>query len=248
MTLPLGLAGNEIAWMALALFGAAFVRGYSGFGFAALVVTSAALVMDPMHVVPVVLLADALLTIQQARGIRTHIDWRRVGALFAGCIIGVPMGVHALDAMGVDTGRAVISVYVLAMCGLLFLGWRLRGHVGRMGHAAVGVISGLANGAAVGGLPVAVFFAAQPIPAAMFRATLIAYFTLLDLWTLPVMAHAGRITGETFVATALAMPIVSLGVWLGGRHFLWTDPQNFRRFAILLLAALASLGLVKSVV
>lgn len=248
MILPFGLSGAETAWMALVLFGAAFVRGYSGFGFAALVVTGAALVTDPMLFVPVVLLADILLTIQQARGIWPHVDWRRAGALFAGCILGVPVGVHALAAMGVDTGRAVISVYVLAMCGLLLLGWRFQGHVGMPGHAGVGVLSGLANGAAVGGLPVAVFFAAQPIPAAIFRATLIAYFTLLDLWTLPVMAHAGMITRETFVVTALAMPILSLGVWLGGRHFLRTDPQNFRRFAILLLAILASLGLLKSVV
>lgn len=248
MILPFGLSGLEAAWMALALFGAAFVRGYSGFGFAALVVTSAALVTDPMLFVPVVLLADILLTIQQARGIRAFIDWRRAAALFAGCIIGVPVGVLALAAVGVDTGRAIISAYVLAMCGLLLLGWRFRGHVGMPGHAGVGVLSGLANGAAVGGLPVAVFFAAQPIPAATFRATLIAYFTLLDLWTLPVMAHAGMITRDTFVVTALAMPILSLGIWLGGRHFLRTEPQSFRRFAILLLAVLASLGLLKSVI
>jgi uncharacterized protein len=201
-----------------------------------------------MLFVPVVLLADAFLTVQQARGIRPHIDWRRAGALFAGCLIGVPVGVHALAAVGIDTGRAVISIFVLAMCGLLLLGWRFRGHVGMPGHAGVGVLSGLANGAAVGGLPVAVFFAAQPIPAATFRATLIAYFTLLDLWTLPVMWQAGLITRDTVIATALAFPLLSLGVWLGGRHFLRTEPQNFRRFAILLLAILASLGLLKSVV
>ena len=248
MILPFGLDALEATWMAVALFVAAFVRGYSGFGFAALVVTSAGLVTDPMLFVPVVLLADAFLTIQQARGIRGFIDWRRAGALFAGCIIGVPVGVHALAAVGIDTGRAVISIFVLAMCGLLLLGWRFRGHVGMPGHAGVGVLSGLANGAAVGGLPVAVFFAAQPIAAATFRATLIAYFTLLDLWTLPVMWQAGLITRDTVIATALAFPLLSLGVWLGGRHFLRTEPQNFRRFAILLLAILASLGLLKSVV
>lgn len=247
MTLPFGLAGLEIAWMALALFGAAFVRGYSGFGFAALVVTSASLVTDPMHFVPVVLLADVFLTIQQARGIRGFIDWRRAFALFAGCLVGVPVGVHALAALGIDAGRAIISVFVLAMCGLLLLGWRFRGPAGMPAHAGVGVVSGLANGAAIGGLPVAVFFAAQPIAAATFRATLIAYFTMLDLWTLPVMWQAGLITRDTVVATALAYPLLSLGVWLGGRHFLRSDPQSFRRFAILLLAGLASLGLFKSV-
>ena len=55
-------------------------------------------------------------------------------------------------------------------------------------RGAYGDRHGQANGAAVGGLPVAAFFAAQTMSAATFRDTLIACFTLLDLWTLPVMA------------------------------------------------------------
>ena len=45
----------------------------------------------------------------------------------------------------------------------------------------------------------------------------------------------------------LSLPVIGVGIWLGGRHFLHTDPQDFRRFAILLLAFLAVLGLAKSV-
>ena len=99
----------------------------------------------------------------------------------------------------------------------------------------------------MGGLPVAAFFAAQSVPAAVFRATLIAYFAVLDIWSAPLMWWHGMVTGDTFVAVALSLPIIGLGVWLGGRHFLRTDPQDFRRFAIMLLAGLSVMGLVKSV-
>ena len=44
------------------------------------------------------------------------------------------------------------------------------------------------------------------------------------------------------------MPIMWGGIWAGGRHFLATDPQDFRKFAIGLLAFLAVLNLVKVVV
>ncbi len=98
----------------------------------------------------------------------------------------------------------------------------------------------------MGGLPVAVFFAAQPISAATFRATLIAYFTLLDLWTLPNMWRADLIVRDTLIVTVVSLPLMSAGVWLGGRRFLSAAPQEFRRFAILLLAVLALLGLGKS--
>ena len=39
-----------------------------------------------------------------------------------------------------------------------------------------------------------------------------------------------------------------LGIWAGGRHFLATDPQDFRKFAIGLLAVLAVINLVKVVI
>lgn len=248
MMLPFGLGAGAALWMAFAVFGAAFVRGYSGFGFAALVVTSAAMVTDPLHFVPVVVMADIVLTVQQARGIRAHVEWRRVLPMLAGCVIGVPLGLLALQAVGVDAARAAISVFVLAICGILLTDLRLRRPVGHGGHAAVGVVSGLANGAAVGGLPVAAFFTAAGVAPAAFRATLIAYFTLMDLWTLPLMAATGMITRDTLLATALGLPLMSAGVWLGSRRFLKTAPQDFRRFAILLLMALSALGLLKSLV
>ncbi len=244
--MPFDLTPLAALWMAIAIFGAAFVRGYSGFGFAALVVSAASLVTNPLHFVPVVILADTILTAQQARDIRPHIDWRRVITLFIGCLIGVPMGIWALSSVGADAARAIISVYILAMCVLLLTGWTLKRATGDAAHIGTGLVSGLANGAAVGGLPVAVFFAAQTIPAAAFRATLIAYFTLLDLWTIPLMAWQGLIVRDTFIATILGLPLMIGGVWAGSRHFLSAEPQDFRRFAILLLAALATIGLGKS--
>lgn len=244
--MPFDLSLPAALWLAAAIFVAAFVRGYSGFGFAALVVSAAGLVTDPMHIVPVVILADIILTAQQARGIRHQIQWRRVTTLFAGCLVGVPISLWALSAVGVDFARALISLYILAMCALLLSGWKLRRATGDKAHVAAGLVSGLANGAAVGGLPVAVFFAAQPLSAAAFRATLIAYFTLLDLWTLPLMIWHGLITTDTLIATALGLPIMVAGVWVGGKRFLAADPQSFRRFAIILLAILATLGLGRS--
>ncbi len=245
--LPFGLTGAEAALVAVGMAAAGYVRGFSGFGFAALVMSFAALVTDPFPFVPVVVLADVVLTLGQVRGIWRHIDWRRVRALFAGALLGVPLGVAAIGWIGVDLARVVLSVFVLAMCGLMLAGFRIPDQpVGP--HVGVGVMSGLANGAAVGGLPVAVFFAAQGIAPVVFRATVIAYFTALDLWSLPVLWRAGWITTDSFTATALGLPFMALGLWLGGRRFIAADPQDFRRFAILLLSVLALLGLAKAVV
>ena len=85
------------------------------------------------------------------------------------------------------------------------------------------------------------------MPATVFRGTLVAYFAILDLFSAPLMWWHGMVTWDTLVAATLSLPVIGLGIWLGGRHFIKTDPQDFRRFAIGLLAILATLGLVKSV-
>ncbi|MFN4155281.1 MAG: TSUP family transporter [Paracoccaceae bacterium] len=244
--IPFGLTGAEAVLVAAGMVVAGYVRGYSGFGFAALVMLFAALVTDPFPFVPVVILADIVMTLGQARGIWAHIDWRRVAGLFAGCLVGVPLGVMAVQWAGVDLGRAVLSGFVLVMCGLLLAGWRI-GRQGDVAHVGVGAVSGLANGMAVGGLPVAVFFTAQGVAPVVFRATVIAYFTALDLWSLPVLWQAGQITRDSFLATAFGLPFMLIGLWLGGRRFASTSPQDFRRFAILMLGGLSVAGLLKSV-
>jgi len=246
MTLPFDLSPMATAWMAAAFFIAAFVRGYSGFGFGALVISAGALVMNPLHLVAIAVIGDLVLSVQQWRGVRRHIDWRRVLTLFGGSLLGVPLGLWALTAISEDAARMVIALYVLAMSLALLLGWTLTRRAGRATTFGTGALSGAANAAGVGGLPVVVLFAAQTIAPVVFRATLIAYFTLLDLWTLPILYQRGLITADTLLVTAFALPVFVLGTWAGGRRFLDAEPRDFRRFAIFVLMVLALLGLGKA--
>ena len=244
--IPFDLSPAAAAFMATAFLVAAFVRGYSGFGFSALVVSASSLVTNPLYFVAVVMFCEFIMTIQQWGQVGRDVNWRKVGTLMAGAAVGVPIGLWAITGVGVDMARAIIAVYVLVMCGVLLLGWTLKKPAGDAAHVATGVISGLANAPGMGGLPVATFFAAQGVNATVFRATLIAYFAALDLYSAPLMWWHGLVTLDTFFAVALSLPLMVLGIWLGGRHFLRTDPQDFRRFAIFLLAGLAVLGLLKS--
>lgn len=232
--------------MGLAFLVAAFVRGYSGFGFSALVVASAALVTNPLNFVAVVMFCEFGMTLQQWSGIWRDVAWRRVVTLMIGAVVGLPLGLWALTGVGVDAARAVVAIYVLFMCAVMLMGWRINRPQGDAGHLAVGLASGLANAPGMGGLPVATYFTAQGMSAATFRATLIAYFAVLDVYSAPVMWWHGLVTWDTLHAAALSVPLVIFGIWAGGRHFLRTDPQDFRRFAIFLLAGIATMGLLKS--
>jgi hypothetical protein len=244
--LPFDLSLPAAAWIALVVVIAAFVRGYSGFGFSALAIAGAGLVTNPLNFVAVVVILESAMSLQAWKGLGGDVDWRRVGWLMAGAAAGLPLGLWALTGIPEDAARAAISVYVLVMCTVLLAGWRMQGAVGAGGTLTAGVISGLANAPGMGGLPVAAFFAAQPMSAPVFRATLVAYFPLLDLYSAPLYWWHGLVTWDTLRASLLTLPLCFLGNWLGSRHFFTTDPQDFRRFAIALLAGLAAMGLVRA--
>lgn len=246
--MPFDLGFGSLIWMGVAVFVAAFVRGYSGFGFSAMVIAASGVVTNPLNFVAVVVVLETVMSLQAARGAGPDVDWRRVWLLMVGAALGLPLGLWVLTGVSEDTARAVVAAYVLVMCGVLLVGWRLAAEVrGGVANVTAGFISGLANAPGMGGLPVAAFFAAQPMRASVFRATLIAYFPLLDLYSAPLYFWAGLVSWDTLWASLWALPLTFLGNWLGGRHFFGTDPQEFRRFAILLLAGLALLGLGKAV-
>jgi uncharacterized protein len=246
--MPFDLSFAAMVWMGLACLIAGLVRGYSGFGFSAMVIAASGLVTNPLHLVVAVVVLETVMSAQAWERAGPDVDWRRAGWLLAGAAVGLPLGLWALTGISEDAARAIVSGYVLLMCAVLLVGFKLAREMrGAGGNLAVGVVSGLANAPGMGGLPVAAFFSAQPMPAAVFRATLIAYFPLLDFVSVPLYWLAGLVSWDTLWISLWLLPPTILGNWLGGRHFFNTDPQSFRRFAIILLAGLAAMGLLKAV-
>lgn len=246
--MPFDLGPGTSAALAIALLGAAYVRGYSGFGFSAIFIAFAALVTNPLPLIPVVFACEMLMTVFQAREIRGHIDWRRILWLLLGAAIALPFSVSVILSVGEDTARIAISGIIFVLSLVLLSGWTLQRRIGPLGHTGVGIVSGACNSAGIGGLPVAAFMSAQPIEAAVFRATMIVYLTGLDMITLPFLWAGGLVTIDTAIGVALAFPMLGMGVWLGGRQFTSTSPASFRRFAILLLLTLSLLGVIRAII
>jgi uncharacterized protein len=239
--------GPALAVMAVGLLVAGFARGYSGFGFSALLVASWSLAAPPAVPVAVTVMLEVSASVLQAVSAWPHVDWRRVGLLLAGAVVGTPFGVAVLGLASPDLLRLVIAVVLLACCGALLAGYVLKRQLGAPGDIAVGGVSGLANGAtAMGGLPVALFLAASGVAPAVMRATFIAYFFPLDIITISLMVRQGVIGWDTLALALICLPGLLIGLVLGGRHFLSASPEQFRRQTLYLLVGLALIVLVRA--
>lgn len=239
MDLPFDLSTGHTLYLAAALFGAAVIRGLSGFGFSAIFVLCAALVTNPLRLIPIVFACEILMTIFQASGIRKHIPWQRCIAMLIGAAIATAPSIYIMARLDDQIARFVISVLILALCALLLSGWQIKRPVGKAGHLAAGMVAGTANSAGVGGLPIAGFLSAQPIPPAVFRAALIVFLTGIDLMALPIMALNGLVGPETSLGVVVALPIIGAGVWLGGKGFDRIPQDRFRQGVIGLMSFLA---------
>lgn len=245
MPLPFDLSTGQGAFLAAALFAAAVIRGYSGFGFSAIFIILAALTTNPLPLIPVVFACEIAMTAFQARGIRPHIDWARALALLGGAAVATVPAITVMARLGEDHARLAISALILGLSVVLLSGWQLRRPIGTRGNLTAGMFSGLANSAGVGGLPAAAFLTAQPIPPAVFRATMIVFLTGIDLMALPVMAANGLVGPDTVTGVILAFPILGAGIWAGSRLFATARQARFRRGVVILLATLSILNIAR---
>ncbi len=232
--------------LAVVVFIAGYVRGFSGFGFSAIVVASMAIIMEPLVIIVMVMIFEICASAFQISHAWQRLDKPQVGRLLIGAIIGMPIGVAFLVALDIDLVRIAISLLVLGLALVLLSGWSLKQRPGSVGQVLVGIGSGFANSAAIGGLPVGLFLTAQNAEPARFRANMIGYLFALDIVGIAIMTFYGKFSLDIVATAAALFPVMFLGVHLGSRQFFSTPPKSFRKLVIILLISLAIAGLAKS--
>lgn len=238
----------ELLAAVLIVFGAAIVRGYSGFGFSMLSVTALGLLRPPAEIVPTVLLLEIAASAHLLPAVRRDVDWRSLRWLLAGTMVATPLGVAALATIPADAMRIVVSVLVLAATVLLWRGFTLHRVPGPGPTFATGLVAGVLNGsAAIAGPPAILFYFSSPAGVAVSRASLITYFLGTDLAAAAVGVGYGLVTTTVVARAATLLVPLALGVALGNRRFVTTPPESFRRFVLVLLVVLSVLGLLRAV-
>ena len=244
----LGLGAAEAGYAFVVVLVAGLVRGFSGFGMSAIMVLALALVLAPARVVPVAMLMEVVASLRMLPGTWRHVDWRLAGWLLLGSTVGTPLGAYLLVHLPVPAMRAVLSVFVLFICTLLWRGFRFPGHPRSEWGLAVGLFSGTANGAAsFGGQPNALFLLSTPLPPATIRATLVLIAFCTDIYGTTVYKLNGLLDGEILWRAGLFLIPMTVGIAIGQRLFDTASPETFRRLAIALLTTLALAGIARTV-
>ncbi len=224
------------------VFGAAVVRGYSGFGFSLLAVTALSVLLPPSQIVPPIFVMELVASAHLLPGVWKDIHWSALRWLALGCMAGTPLGVYALAHVPAAPMTLALAVFVFAAAGLLARGHVLARVPGPAATFATGTASGLFNGGfGIGGPPVILFFFSSPAGAAAGRASMIAFFLITDVVALGWQGWNGLLGLATLWRALGMLPALVAGIWLGNRAFASADPVAFRRWVLRLLMLLAAL-------
>jgi uncharacterized membrane protein YfcA len=226
----------------LFIFLAAIVRGYSGFGFSLLAITSLSLVYDPVVVIPAVFLMEIAASIHLLPSVWKDVHWRSLAPLIAGTALGTPFGVYALANVAPAPMKIALAAFVILAALLLWRGFALKAVPATPATLAIGAGAGVANGAfGIGGPPVILFYFATPAGNAVGRASLVVYFLVTDALGLGVLGANGLLSLDNVKLAVLFLPALVAGVWLGARSFKAANPETFRKWVLVILIVLAAL-------
>lgn len=216
-----GLAPLTFAVAAAMTFGAAFVRGLTGFGMAIVLVPLLGMLIAPGEAVVLGILLQLLIGPVGFRRIAVDADRRTAVPIGLLAMLATPIGMVALKAVTPDIARLLIAVIAIAAFLLLFLPQHPDGH--RPSATAIGttgIASGILTGfAAMPGPPVVPFYLRQQITPGVARASMMLIFfataiagTLASLWL-------GLATQKLFVLALLLFVPMWLGDHVGTRLF-----------------------------
>jgi uncharacterized membrane protein YfcA len=235
---------NIISVSAVVLF-ASIANSLSGFGFGLLSLPFLTLLYGPRTAVPLeVVLGGALNVVLLSRCYR-HVELRNVLYILAGAIVGVPIGSYVLARYDVQFLRILISVVAISSAILLFMGIRKTFRREYLAGSLIGLLSGgLKGSVGMPGTPVVLFGLNQGWRKEAFRATIIAYFTVLSIIAVPAFLKFGLLTGAIGKLGLIGLPSLLVGSLAGTKLRSIVPEPLFRRIALALIALAAILGIV----
>lgn len=233
---PAGLSGLAAATAAVMFAG--FLRGFTGFGAALIVVPVLSVVYSPAVAVPIAFLSGLPSVFQLLPTAIRYAERAFVLPIGIAAFLLAPVGTWLLAHTAPGPLKIVIAVMVLAMAGFMQAGWKLRRRPGAATLAAVGGVAGLIQGiAGIGGPPVVAVALSRAGDPHRQRANVIGAVTALAFSTALPLWRLGLFTEAVLWLSLLFVPSHAGAAWLGARFFNRSGHRHYQQAALLTLAA-----------
>jgi uncharacterized protein len=241
------LAGVDPLLMACAAaitFGAAYVRGLTGFGMAIILVPLLGLIVSPREAVVLGIILQVLIGPVGLKIIYADAHRQSAFTIAAFAMVATPLGILLLELATPDVARLLIAAIAIAAFLIVLAPQRPGFQPGRTETAATGIAAGILTGfAAMPGPPVVPYYLRQQMSPDEARASMmLVFFATAIAGTISSVA-LGLTSWRLAWLSVLLFPPMLLGNWLGARSF-GKVPDALWRTIVAAVLGLAGLSAV----
>lgn len=239
----------DLIWMLIPIVMlAGIVRGYAGFGFAAIAVVGLNFFLSPAQSVPIVLGLDVLCSFGLLRQALKQADYPTLKLLIIGAVLGIPVGLSLIIFIPEEILKLAICVVILVLALILMFDFRLRNAHKASTKLGFGIASGVGTaGASVGGPMIVCYMLSSPLSTTTQRATMILFFIASESLAMLALFAGGLIDFDIIKLLLLLLFPTLISVRIGQWFFNKNAPKSLKHFALPILLLVSILGISASV-
>ena len=242
----LALNNTDLLFLILICFFAGLIRGFSGFGLSAFVMSLAVTIIPPIELIPICWWMEFVAGLFMIKNGWKESDKGTSIILWLGAISGLPIGLFFTKILDVQISKFVALALILVLSVILFKNFKLSFLSSKLGTILSGICAGIATGlASIGGMIVATYVLASQNSARRMRASLIMYILLNSVTTFIFLIIFDVMDHKAFVRGVLLAVPSSIGVVLGSILFIQKLEKYYRPFSLGLLISFSLVGLIR---
>ncbi|MFK2825712.1 sulfite exporter TauE/SafE family protein [Bacillus sp. B190/17] len=220
--------GSFILFALIILF-ASFLQTSTGFGFSIMATPFLLLLFEPREAIQLNLILSFVISCVLIRKIKKDMDVTLVKRLIVGSAAGLPIGIVIFLVADINKLKIGVSVIVLVLTLLLILQFRISQT--KVRDLVTGGLSGvLTTSIGMPGPPVLLYFSSIHTSKEKLRATTLAFYLFIYPASLIVQLLFAGTSKGIWVSSAVALPVVLAGLFLGQLLFARINQQMFRIF------------------
>lgn len=204
-----------------------------------------ALWMPMQEIVPLLVICSLVINLMMLSALFRHVKLKLISVLLIGGFFGIPVGIWLLGWLPGSYLKQIAGLLIILLSLFLFSGKRLHLKAPQRFYLPIGFVSGIMQGSlSLSGPPLVLFFSNEGIDKQSFRASLTAYFTAINVLTLPGFMLSGALNQAVWHASVLTLPGMMIGIWLGMRVANKLPEITFKKISLGLMAIAGVMALV----
>ncbi len=242
----LALNNTDLLLLILICFFAGLIRGFSGFGLSAFVVSLSVTIIPPIELIPICWWMEFIAGVFMIKNGWKESDKGTSIVLWLGAICGLPIGLFVTKILDVQISKFVALALILILSVILFRNFKLHFLSSKLGTVSSGICAGIATGfGEYWWVNRSNLCSCKPELCRRMRASLVVYILLNSLTTFVFLIIFDVMDQKALIRGVLLALPSSIGVVLGSILFMQKLEKYYRPFSLGLLIMFCIVGLIR---